>query len=36
MLSRNSSHVELGVVWEGEDGIAFKAVSGFMPGATRK
>jgi hypothetical protein len=35
LLSSNASRVELGVVWEGRDGIEFKAVSGLMPSATK-
>ena len=33
LLSRNGTHLSLGVVWEGSDGIEWKAVNGFMPGA---
>ena len=33
LLSRNNTYLSLGVVWEGGDGIAWKEVGGFMPGA---
>jgi hypothetical protein len=33
LLARNATHVSLGAVWEGGNGIAWKEVSGFMPGA---
>jgi hypothetical protein len=33
LLSHNSGRLSLGVVWEGERGIEWKEVNGFMPGA---